>query len=46
MKLKAFGVYTRTCSDKIGLDGQFVRVASRSPAENRAIVQALSSTLG
>jgi histidinol-phosphate/aromatic aminotransferase/cobyric acid decarboxylase-like protein len=23
------GVYVRTCSDKIGLDGEFVRIASR-----------------
>ena len=36
-----FGVYTRTCSDKIGLTGQFVRLAARTEKENRIIVDAI-----
>lgn len=39
------GVYTRTCSDKIGLDGEFVRVASRSLSENKEIIKALKKML-
>ncbi len=35
------GVYVRDCSDKIGLDGQFVRIASRSFEENLIIIKAL-----
>lgn len=33
------GVYLRTCSDKIGLDGEFVRLASRTKAENKYIIE-------
>ncbi|MFZ6012336.1 MAG: pyridoxal phosphate-dependent aminotransferase, partial [Bacteroidota bacterium] len=36
------GVYTRTCSDKIGLDGEFIRLASRTKDENAIILKALS----
>ena len=39
------GVYTRTCSDKVGLEGEYIRVASRSRDENRAIVAAMEATL-
>ena len=35
------GVYVRDCSDKKGLDGQFIRVASRTFEENLKIIQAL-----
>lgn len=35
------GVYTRTGSDKIGLDGEFVRIASRTEAENLIIIKAI-----
>lgn len=35
------GIYVRDCSDKIGLDGAFIRVASRSFEENLKIIQAL-----
>lgn len=38
-----FGVYVRNCDDKIGLDGQFIRVAARSMEENRVIIKALES---
>lgn len=36
------GIYIRDCSDKIGLSGEFVRIASRSKKENFEIVNALS----
>ncbi|MCF8106037.1 MAG: histidinol-phosphate aminotransferase family protein [Desulfohalobiaceae bacterium] len=39
------GVYTRDCRDKIGLDGEFVRIASRSWEENRRIVKAARDVL-
>jgi histidinol-phosphate/aromatic aminotransferase/cobyric acid decarboxylase-like protein len=35
------GVYVRDCSDKIGLEGEFVRVASRSFEENLTIITAM-----
>ena len=39
------GIYVRDCSDKIGLDGQFVRVASRSLEENKLIVAAFKEQM-
>ena len=39
------GVYVRTCSDKIGLEGDFIRLASRTFEQNKIILNALSSTL-
>lgn len=36
------GIYIRDCSDKIGLDGNFVRIASRSKEENKEIVEAIA----
>jgi histidinol-phosphate/aromatic aminotransferase/cobyric acid decarboxylase-like protein len=36
-------VYVRDCSDKKGLDGQFIRVASRSFEENLVILNAIKS---
>lgn len=39
-------VYLRDCSDKAGLEGSFVRVASRSASENVIIVNAIRQTLG
>lgn len=39
------GVYVRDCSDKIGLEGQFVRVASRSFEENLKIISAIRETV-
>lgn len=36
-----YGIYMRTCSDKIGLEGQFIRIASRKKEENTHIVQSL-----
>ena len=40
-----FGVYTRTGSDKIGLNGQFIRLASRTKNENIIIINALKSLI-
>ncbi len=39
------GVYVRTCSDKIGLDGEFVRIASRGEQDNQRITEALTDVL-
>lgn len=36
-----YGIYMRTCSDKIGLNGSFVRLASRSKEENAKILESL-----
>ena len=40
------GVYVRTCSDKIGLEGEFLRIASRGLRDNQRIIDALSDVLG
>jgi len=40
------GVYVRTCSDKVGLDGEFLRIASRGLRENQQIIDALGDVLG
>jgi histidinol-phosphate/aromatic aminotransferase/cobyric acid decarboxylase-like protein len=39
------GVYVRDCSDKMGLEGDFVRVASRSFEENLKIIAAIKKTI-
>lgn len=39
------GVYVRSCDDKVGLDGEFIRVAIRTEPENERIVEALSDVL-
>ena len=36
-----YGVYTRTCSDKIGLNGEFIRIDSRTKKENKIILKAI-----
>jgi len=36
-----FGVYVRNCDDKIGLDGEYIRVAARTQAENKIIIEAI-----
>jgi len=36
-----YGVYTRTCTDKTGLDGEFVRIAARSESENQIIIDSI-----
>jgi histidinol-phosphate/aromatic aminotransferase/cobyric acid decarboxylase-like protein len=40
-----YGIYIRDCSDKIGLEGQFVRVASRSFEENLKIIDGVKNIL-
>ena len=35
------GVYTRSCSDKIGLEGEFIRIAARDKKENNIILNSL-----
>ena len=35
------GIYIRDCADKIGLNGEFVRIASRSSDENNIIIEAM-----
>jgi histidinol-phosphate/aromatic aminotransferase/cobyric acid decarboxylase-like protein len=39
--LISHGIYTRNCADKIGLDGQFVRIASRNKEENALIINSI-----
>jgi histidinol-phosphate/aromatic aminotransferase/cobyric acid decarboxylase-like protein len=39
------GIYVRDCSDKIGLEGQFVRIASRTFEENQKIVNSINQLL-
>ena len=39
------GIYIRTCYDKVGLSGEFVRIASRRGGENNRLVQALARIL-
>ena len=36
-----YGVYVRTGSDKIGLNGEFVRIASRKKEENKVIIDSI-----
>ena len=38
-----YGVYVRNCNDKIGLNGEFIRVAARSNHENGIILKALEN---
>ena len=35
------GIYVRDCSDKIGLDGEYLRIAARTDRENNLIYKAL-----
>lgn len=35
------GIYIRSCSDKVGLKGEFVRIASRRKLENEKLINAL-----
>ena len=37
------GVYVRNCSDKIGLEGEYIRIAARSFEENQLIYKALKA---
>lgn len=39
------GVYVRSCGDKIGLDGEYLRVAIRTESENETILDALKDVI-
>jgi len=39
------GIYARDCADKIGLDGQYVRIASRGAKDNATVIHAMRSVL-
>lgn len=39
------GIYIRPCGDKVGLNGEFVRIASRKGSENRKLVRVLKKEL-
>ena len=39
------GVYIRDCGDKIGLEGEFVRVAARTAEENACIITGLQKAI-
>ena len=39
------GVYVRACGDKIGLDGEFIRVAIRTEPENELVIAAPKDVL-
>jgi histidinol-phosphate/aromatic aminotransferase/cobyric acid decarboxylase-like protein len=43
--LLGYNIYVRDCSDKLGLNGQFIRVASRSFEENLLIIDALKNCM-
>ena len=38
-----FGIYVRDCSDKIGLNGNFIRIASRGKENNAIIINAIKN---
>lgn len=40
-----YGVYVRNCNDKIGLNGEYLRVAARSKYENNLILKALENVI-
>jgi histidinol-phosphate/aromatic aminotransferase/cobyric acid decarboxylase-like protein len=39
-----YGIYLRTCSDKIGLEGEYIRLASRNKSENDYIISCFEAT--
>lgn len=38
-----YGIYTRDCTDKKGLDGAFVRIGARTESENHEIIQGVQA---
>jgi histidinol-phosphate/aromatic aminotransferase/cobyric acid decarboxylase-like protein len=40
-----YGIYVRLCNDKIGLDGEFVRIASRKGAENKILTNSIAQVI-
>ena len=43
--LARYGIYVRLCKDKIGLNGEFIRIASCKAKENLKLVRALKNIL-
>jgi histidinol-phosphate/aromatic aminotransferase/cobyric acid decarboxylase-like protein len=43
--LLSHGIYSRLCYDKVGLDGQFIRIASRGMVDNVKILNAIKLLL-
>ncbi len=43
--LVQYGIYIRPCGDKAGLNGEYVRVASRRKKENKLLVEILKKSL-
>jgi histidinol-phosphate/aromatic aminotransferase/cobyric acid decarboxylase-like protein len=43
--LYRYGIYVRNCEDKIGLEGEFLRIASRTLEQNMIIISALKEIL-
>ena len=43
--LSRYGIFVRTCYDKVGLTGEFIRVASRRKEENTRAANALKAAL-
>ncbi len=43
--LVRYGIYVRLCTDKVGLNGEFVRIASRTKEENVLLAKALTHAL-
>ncbi len=41
-----YGIYVRTCDDKIGLQGDYIRLASRSKQENNYILSSFKEFFG
>jgi histidinol-phosphate/aromatic aminotransferase/cobyric acid decarboxylase-like protein len=39
--LVTHGVYVRNCSDKIGLEGEFIRIGARTSEENELVINAI-----
>ncbi|ADR22642.1 aminotransferase [Marivirga tractuosa] len=39
------GVYSRNCEDKIGLNGEFIRIGGRTKSENQYIISAIQEIL-
>ena len=44
--LLKYGVYVRDCKDKVGLNGEFVRIASRTSEENKYFLRSISEYFG
>ena len=40
--LLKYGIYIRNCADKIGLEGQFVRIASRTTEQNKWVIACIT----